>query len=227
MKWTVARMLEATAGRLLQGERGRKVTGISTDSRQLKAKEAFIPLVGERFDGHDFIQTAVARGVSAVLVQDSHTAVMVPPDVAVISVHDTLQALGHLARYWRRQHPAPLVGITGSNGKTSTREMLTAILQQNLKVLKNQGNLNNLVGVPLTLLHLQPSHQVAVVEMGINVPGEMARLVDITGPDVGLITNVQPAHLEGLKSPEDILGEKGLLWERLAPDGLAVINLDD
>jgi UDP-N-acetylmuramoyl-tripeptide--D-alanyl-D-alanine ligase len=227
MKWTVARMLEATGGRLLQGDRGRQVPGISTDSRQLQAHDAFVPLVGERFDGHDFIETAVSKGVGVVFIEANRGAVVAPPDVAVIAVNDTLQALGYLARYWRRQHPVPVVGITGSNGKTSSKEMLTEILQQNLKVLKSQGNLNNLVGVPLTLLQLQRFHQVAVVEMGINVPGEMVRLVDISQPDVGLITNIQPAHLEGLKSPADILREKGLLWERLGADGLAVINLDD
>ena len=227
MNWTVARMLEATGGRLLQGDRRGEVAGISTDSRRLQARDAFVPLVGERFDGHDFIELAVSKGVSAVLMEENRSAVAAPPEVAVIGVNDTLRALGHLARYWRRQHPIRVVGITGSNGKTSTKEMLTEILQQNLRVLKNEGNLNNLVGVPLTLLRLQPFHQVAVVEMGINVPGEMTQLVEISHPDVGLITNIQPAHLEGLKTPERILGEKGLLWERLGTDGLAVINLDD
>ncbi len=227
MKWTVARMLEATAGRLLQGERGQRVAAVSTDSRQLHEGDAFVPLVGERFDGHDFIASAVTKGVRLVLVQEDHTAVAVPQRVAVIEVHDTLAALGHLSRFWRRLHPIPMVGITGSNGKTSTKEMLSGILQQNLKVLKNQGNLNNLVGVPLTLLQLQPHHQVAVVEMGINVPGEMARLVDISAPDVGIITNIQPAHLEGLASQEDTIKEKGLLWEQLNHHGLAVVNVDD
>jgi UDP-N-acetylmuramoyl-tripeptide--D-alanyl-D-alanine ligase len=182
--------------------------------------------VGERFDGHNFIELALSKGVSAVLLEEDRLSVAAPSDVAVIAVNDTLQALGQLARYWRRQHPIAVVGITGSNGKTSTKEMLTEILQQNLRVLKNEGNLNNLVGVPLTLLRLQPSHQVAVVEMGINVPGEMARLVEISQPDVGLIKH-SAAHLEGLKSPEHILGEKGLLWERLGSDGLALVNLDD
>jgi UDP-N-acetylmuramoyl-tripeptide--D-alanyl-D-alanine ligase len=152
---------------------------------------------------------------------------MVPAEVAVIAVRDTLFALGETARYFRLQHPIPIIGITGSNGKTSTKEMVSAILGQRYDILKNKGNFNNLIGVPLTLLSLQPRHQAAVVEMGINVPGEMARLVEISGPTVGLITNVHPAHLEGLHSLDEIVREKSKLWLSLGPEALAVVNLDD
>jgi UDP-N-acetylmuramoyl-tripeptide--D-alanyl-D-alanine ligase len=227
MTWTVAKIVEASGGWLVHGDPECPVARICTDSRLLQAGDAFVPLIGERFDGHDFLEAAAGKRVSAVLMQRDRTTWAAPPDVAVVAVEDTLLALGYLARYWRRRHPIPVVGITGSNGKTSTKEMLTQILQQNLRVLKNRGNLNNLVGVPMTLLQLEPFHQAAVVEMGINVPGEMARLVDIVQPDVGLITNIQPAHLEGLKSPDEILREKALLWQGLAAGGLAVINLDD
>jgi UDP-N-acetylmuramoyl-tripeptide--D-alanyl-D-alanine ligase len=227
MNWTIATLLDATRGRLLQGELELPVLRINTDSRQAQTGDAFVPLVGETFDGHDFIAGAVARGVTAVLLQADRAIPAIPHGTAVIAVPDTLRALGNLARAWRLQHRVSVVGITGSNGKTSTKEMLTRILEQSLSVLKNRGNFNNLVGVPLTLLELQPHHGVAVVEMGINVPGEMAQLVDIARPDVGLITNIQPAHLEGLRSPDDILLEKGRLWQTLPSEGLAVINRDD
>ena len=128
---------------------------------------------------------------------------------------------------YRQHHRAPLVGVTGSNGKTSTKEMTASILGETKNVLKNKGNFNNLIGVPLTLLSLRPEHEVAVVEMGINIDGEMERLVEISGPTAGLITNIQPAHLEGLRSLDHILEEKGKLLTELAPSGLAVINLDD
>jgi UDP-N-acetylmuramoyl-tripeptide--D-alanyl-D-alanine ligase len=227
MNWTIATMLDATRGRLLQGGLELPVMRINTDSRQAQPGDAFVPLVGETFDGHDFIAGAVARGVTVVLIQADRAIPAIPHETAVIAVPDTLRALGDLARAWRLQHRIPVVGVTGSNGKTSTKEMLTRILEQNLRVLKNRGNFNNLVGVPLTLLELRSHHGVAVVEMGINVPGEMAQLVDIVRPDVGLITNIQPAHLEGLRSPEDILREKGRLWQALSTEGLAVINVDD
>jgi UDP-N-acetylmuramoyl-tripeptide--D-alanyl-D-alanine ligase len=227
MSWTVAKILEASEGQLLQGNSAEPVAHISTDSRRIQAGDAFIPLIGERFDGHDFLDAVVSSGASAVLVQRDRASWVAPPHVAVVQVDDTLRALGHLARYWRHRHPIPVIGITGSNGKTSTKEMLTKILQQNLNVLRSPGNLNNLVGAPLTLLQLDPFHHAAVVEMGINVPGEMARLVEIVHPDVGLITNIQPAHLEGLTSPDAILAEKGLLWQGLAAGGLAVVNRDD
>jgi UDP-N-acetylmuramoyl-tripeptide--D-alanyl-D-alanine ligase len=227
MNWTVANMLEATQGSLLQGSLDQPVAGICTDSRRVQAQEVFVPLVGERFDGHAFLAGAVAKGVGAVIVQADRVAGALPPQVAVIAVADTLYALGELARYWRLRHPIPMVGITGSNGKTSTKEMLARVLEQHLCVLKNQGNFNNLIGVPLTLLELQSHHQVAVVEMGINLPGEMARLAAIVQPTVALITNIHSAHLQGLQSPDAILQEKGRLWRALPPEGLAVINIDD
>ena len=146
---------------------------------------------------------------------------------AVIKVRDTLYALGELARNYRNRFDIPVIAVSGSNGKTSTKEMISAIFSRNRKVLRNKGNFNNLIGLPLTLLELNEEHQIAVVEMGINVPGEMERLAQIGSPTVGVITNVHPAHLEGLQSLERILLEKGKLWESLGPEGLAVVNLDD
>ena len=227
MNWTVAQIVEATRGSLVQGNLHAEVVRINTDSRQAAQGDCFVALAGENFDGHDFLEATVTRGASALVVREGSGFVPAPAEVAIVAVPDTLYALGHLARFHRQQYTLPVVGITGSNGKTSSKEMLARILEQDRNVLKNKGNFNNLVGVPLTLLQLNPQHQVAVVEMGINVPGEMARLVEISRPTVGLITNIQPAHLQGLKSADAILAEKGKLLQSLGPEGIAIINLDD
>ena len=229
MHWTVATLIEATGGRLLRGNPERPVGDISTDTRAIRPGDCFVALQGDRHDGHDFIPRALSGGAQALLIHSSKTdtATRLPEDVAAIAVDDTLFALGELARYHRNRHFIPVVGITGSNGKTSTKEMVAEILSVRRRVLKNEGNFNNLIGVPLTLLRLEPQHEAAVVEMGINVPGEMGRLVEIAGPTSGLITNIHPAHLEGLGSLRGILAEKGKLWENLGSDGLAAVNLDD
>ncbi len=229
MHWTVAKLLEATQGHLAQGDLATPVKDISTDTRAIQPGDCFVALSGERHDGHDFIGGALSGGATALLVSRRLIDLprVVPPNIAVVEVRDTLHALGELARSCRRHHSIPLVGISGSNGKTSTKEMVAGILGRTRHILKNKGNFNNLIGVPLTLLTLGPEHQAAVVEMGINVPGEMARLVEIASPDVGLITNIHPAHLEGLQSMDRILEEKGKLWTGLRPEDLAVVNLDD
>jgi UDP-N-acetylmuramoyl-tripeptide--D-alanyl-D-alanine ligase len=232
---------EARDWQLIQGKNlDQPIRDISTDTRSIEPGDCFIALRGERFDGHDFVEDAVLKGASTVIVQSGRTPVSIPEDILVIEVPDTLYALGELARYHRRSHPIPLVGITGSNGKTTTKEMIASILNQKNQVLKSKGNFNNLIGVPLTLLSLQPHHQVAVLEMGINVPGEMERLAEISEPSVGLITNIHAAHLQGLQSLEGVLEEKGKLWQTLRSpkrpplvqewkqtETLAVINRDD
>ena len=227
MSWTVAQLLEATRGELLQGSEEIPVNAISSDTRTLKAGDCFVALPGENHDGHTFIPDAMAKGARVLLLSKAEMVSAPPPESVLIRVPDTLFALGELARYHRGRFPIPLVGITGSNGKTSTKEMVASILGVERKVHKNAGNFNNLIGVPLTLLLLQPQHQAAVIEMGINVFGEMQRLVEICRPTVGLVTNIHPAHLEGLQSPERILHEKGRLLSSLSGEGLAVINLDD
>ncbi len=226
MDWTVAEMVEAVAGRLLSGDERATVARIATDTRTIGAGDAFVALLGER-DGHDFIPDALAKGAKALVVREDHPLPPIPPEIGVVAVADTLYALGELARRRRSKFSIPVVGITGSNGKTSTKEMVAAILGQNAKVLKNHGNFNNLIGAPLTLLSLEPAHRVAVVEMGINVPGEMARLAEICRPGIALITNIHTAHLEGLRSVERVLEEKGKLWESLRPEDTAVVNVDD
>lgn len=228
MQWTVAKIADAVCGRLVAGSPDTPVRSISTDTRSLQKSDCFLALAGERFDGHEFIPAAVEKGAGALVVASGRGAAAARAGaVAVVEVPDTLYALGELARSYRAKYSIPVAGVTGSNGKTSTKELLASILGQHNRVLKNQGNLNNLIGVPLTLLTMDSSHQAAVIEMGINAPGEMARLAEIAAPTVGLITNVHPAHLEGLRSLDRILEEKSKLWQALGPDGIAIVNLDD
>lgn len=227
MHWTVAKIAQVAGGELLQGDPEEVIRGISTDTRSLEPGDCFVPLKGETHDGHDFIAQALAKKAAAVLSARRDVESKVPRETAVIRVADTLYGLGELARCHRGAHSMPVIGVTGSNGKTSTKEMIAAILGVHHNVQKNAGNFNNLVGVPLTLLSLEAQHQVAVIEMGINVFGEMQRLVEITKPTAGLVTNIHPAHLQGLESQEHILEEKGRLLTSLSEEQLAVINLDD
>ncbi len=227
--WTLDKVLEATGGHLLTKGDEKKITGISTDSRTLRSGDLFIALKGENFDGHQFVDQAVSRGATGVVValQDTEAVHIQRLQVTVISVTDTLRALGDMAAFWRRRYFIPVVAITGSNGKTTTKEMVAAILGRSWKVLKNQGTFNNLVGLPLTLLQLNKTHQAAVVELGMNQPGEIERLTEIVHPDVGLITNIQPAHLGGLGSIEGIQAAKGELFAGMAKTATIVVNRDD
>lgn len=225
MVWTPALLAEAAHGEVLSGNAEAEIHAIATDTRKLAPGYCFIALTGENHDGHDFVEDAVRKGAGAVIV--SRWEWQLPDGCAVITVSDTLTALGEIARFHRFRYDIPVIAVTGSNGKTSTKEMIASIFARSRKVLKNKGNFNNLIGLPLTLLELDGEHRIAIVEMGINVPGEMERLVRIGSPDVGLITNVHPAHLEGLESLDRIVEEKGKLWKALRPECLAVVNLDD
>jgi UDP-N-acetylmuramoyl-tripeptide--D-alanyl-D-alanine ligase len=194
-------------------------TGITTDSRQVNPGMLFAALSGEHFDGHEYIQQAKELGAVAVLVCQK-----VETDLPVLQVKDVLAALGILAGYWRNQCPAKVVGITGSNGKTTVKEMVASILRQQGKILATDGNFNNELGLPLTLFRLDVSHDYAVVEMGASYPGDIAYLAGITRPDVGLITNIGPAHLQGFITMEGVARAKGELFAALPEDGVAVIN---
>lgn len=194
-------------------------TGITTDSRQVVPGMLFAALPGENFDGHDYIQQAKERGAVAVLVcRDVET------DLPILQVEDVLVALGILAGYWRNQCPAKVVGITGSNGKTTVKEMVASILRQIGTVLATEGNFNNELGLPLTLFKLETTHDYAVVEMGASRPGDIAYLAGIAKPDVGVITNIGPAHLQGFITEGGVARAKGELFAALAEDGTAVIN---
>ncbi len=225
--FTVHEIAAATGGRIIGPETG-TVGGISTDSRSVAPGELFVPLRGERFDGHAFIAEVIAKGIRTVLAEETWLAAKgAPSGAACIAVHDTLRALGDLAAAWRRRFAVPLIGITGSNGKTTTKEMLAAILGQTGPGLKTEGNLNNLIGLPQMLFRLLPEHLWAVLEMGMSEPGEIDRLAEIAAPRVGVVLNAFPAHLESMGSVENVARAKGELFLRLPAGGCAVYNGDD
>src|SRR5712692_6596119 len=235
MSWTVEEILSATGGKLIKTGRSSRFGEIVTASKSVKKGAVFVALKGERFDGHRFVEEAARRGAACVLVHKKLPAAAKIKEAAVIKVGDTLEALGDLAHY-RREIVAPKVlAITGSNGKTTTREMVAAILERAAlggeplkgKVLKTEGNLNNLVGLPMTLLRLQGREKVAVVELGTSTPGEIARLCRIADPDIALITSIAPAHLSGLKTIAGVAREKGQLFRGIRSGGIAVVNADD
>jgi UDP-N-acetylmuramoyl-tripeptide--D-alanyl-D-alanine ligase len=223
MNLDLQKIAQLTAGRLSPAGARVTVTGISTDSRSVCPGELFVPLRGEKFDGHDFLTQAVRRGAAACLSEDVIAGFPVP----VIQVANTLQALGDLAAAIRRDFSGPVVAVTGSSGKTTTKEMLASILSGTAPGLKTEGNFNNLVGLPLTLFRLAPEDCWAVLEMGMSARGEIARLAEIALPDVGIITNVGPAHLETLHGLDGVARAKGELFAALKAGGTAVINADD
>ena len=196
--------------------------GCSTDSRSCERQQLFVALEGPHHDGHEHVSEAGRRGAAAALVSRS-----VESSLPMIRVADTLQALGRLAGVWRDRFELPVIGVTGSNGKTTVKEMLAAILRGGAPVLATRGNLNNEIGLPLTLMELNAEHRLAVIEMGANHPGEIARLARLTRPHIGVITQCAPAHLEGFGSLEGVAQAKGELLVNLDADGTAVINADD
>jgi len=208
----------------------RSVRGVSTDTRSLKKGDAFVALAGENFDGHSFIRTAAERGAAVAIVANvwDHERERNPAPLPVISVADTLAAYGWIARAHRLQFRVPVVAVAGSNGKTSTKEMIADVLATRYNVLRTEGNLNNLVGVPAMLLRLDESHTAAVIEIGTNMPGEIERLCQILRPTHGIITNIGREHLELLGTIEGVAHEEGALFRWLAANGgTAFVNLDD
>ncbi|MGB3399451.1 MAG: UDP-N-acetylmuramoyl-tripeptide--D-alanyl-D-alanine ligase, partial [Candidatus Deferrimicrobiaceae bacterium] len=207
------------------------IGAVTTDSREMDPGGLFVALAGERVDGADFVGEAIRRGAQAAIVSEEG-ARKIPPEIfagkPVFVVRNPVEALGDLAKAHReRLRHVPLVGITGSSGKTCTKEMLIALLSRCRNVLGNPGNRNNLIGMPLSLLALSPEHEVAVLEMGTNLPGEIARLASIAAPDVAVITNIAPAHLQGLGTLENVAQEKGDLYRALPESGTAVVNARD
>jgi murE/murF fusion protein len=233
--WNERHLLAATGGAVTAGRQQTVFARVCTDSRQLAAGDIFVALKGEAFDGHQYIEAAVERGAGAIIAERMPTQLR--PDVLFIQVEDSLRALGDLAAYRRRLlgDTVKIAAITGSSGKTTVKEMVAAIFAEALRgtrtgidpVLKTQGNFNNLVGLPLSLLPLAAGHRLAVVEMGMNVPGEIARLAAIADPDVGCINNVHPAHLQGLGSIAGVAAAKGELFAGMRPDAVRVVNCDD
>ncbi len=222
-------VVTATGGTLVGGRIGLLFKGVSTDSRQILRGGLFIPLKGEKFDGHDFVADAVRDGAAGFLLQKGSEDKIRGKfeNTTIIRVEGTLKALGDIAHFWRKKFRVTVVAITGSSGKTTTKEMLAGIAGLTKKVIKAQGNYNNLVGLPLTVLQINAHHELAILEMGTNTRGEIGRLTDIAEPDIGLITNIGPAHLEGFKSVEMVREEKLDLFRNMSDAGVAIINRDD
>ena len=222
---TVKELCAAVGGTLLR-ESGAVVTQVSTDSRSIPNRALFVPLVGERFDGHDYLDAALERGAAGCLTAKKPAALL--KDKFYIQVSDTLEALKALAAWYRAKFDIPMVQVTGSAGKTTTKEMIAAVLSQRFSTLKTQANFNNAIGTPLTLLNLSPEHQAAVIETGMNHFGEIRYLGEMVRPTVAVITNVGDAHIENLGGTrQGILQAKCEIFENLQPGGLAVLNGDD
>ncbi|MGD1921889.1 MAG: UDP-N-acetylmuramoyl-tripeptide--D-alanyl-D-alanine ligase, partial [Pleurocapsa sp.] len=199
------------------------VLSITTDSRTVKPGEIFVALVGENFDGHNFVETAIAKGAIAVIVDRRLETIDVPQFV----VKDTLEAYQKIAQWWRNQLDIPIIGITGSVGKTSTKELVAAVLSTQGKVLKTQANFNNEIGVPKTLLQITPEHDYAVIEMAMRGEGEIALLTDIVSPTIGIITNVGTAHIGRLGSRKAIARAKCELLAHMPKSSVAILNCDN
>jgi UDP-N-acetylmuramoyl-tripeptide--D-alanyl-D-alanine ligase len=229
VKISIRQFLKLTGGHLLCGDPHESIERVSIDSRTLRAGDAFFALQGPRFDGHDYLERATAAGATTLVVQklDERAAFKPEEFPNIIQVDEPLKALQDFARWVRTQSQATVVGLTGSNGKTTTKEMLASILRQVGKTLATPGNLNNHIGLPLTLCELDSDHQFAVIEMGTSKPGDMELLMDLTRPSVGLIVNVGKDHLEFLGTPEGVLAVNRLLFDGLPKKGTAIINLDD
>jgi len=225
--FTVKEIAAATGGKV-SGSMERQVSGVSTDSRTATPGQLFVPLKGERFDGHDYLAGLFEKGVRVALVDEKRAADFLPyADITLVSVPDTLVALGDLARSFRSRFSIPTVGITGSNGKTTTKEMLAEILAADGEGLKTSGNLNNLIGLPQMVFQLKEEHKWAVFEMGMSEFGEIDRLAEIVAPQIGIITNAFPAHLASMGSVAGVARAKGELFRRLLPGATAIYNADD
>ena len=225
-------VLEVTGGRRwnpLGPTNGHRFTACAIDSRTLEGGELFIPLPGTRADGHEFVAAALAGKAAGSLVREGWTPPLGSPRIEkpVIEVRDPLVALQALGRHVREKAGIPVVAVTGSNGKTTTKEMIAAVLGLEKTVHKNVGNLNNHIGVPITLSRLRPEHQILVVELGMSARGEIAFLATLTMPSVGVLTNASAAHLASLGSVDEVALAKSELAEALPPDGLLVVNADD
>jgi UDP-N-acetylmuramoyl-tripeptide--D-alanyl-D-alanine ligase len=225
--FSVAELAAATHGRII-GEGSLMIGGISTDSRSAGSGELFVPLKGERFDGHDYLAQVASAGVGVCLAEErwlKHHAL--PAGLVCVAVKDSLRALGNLAAAYRQRFKPLMIGVTGSNGKTTTKEMLASILQLTGPGLATEGNLNNLIGLPRMIFRLQPEHGWAVLEMGMSEPGEIGRLAEIAHPKVGIVLNAFPAHLQSMGSVEAVARAKGELLFKISDNGLAVVNGDD
>ncbi len=230
--WTSEEIIKATGGAAVSGKDKHTFTGVSIDSRTIALGELFVAIKGNNHDGHAFAEAVVEQGIKGIVINKQKAGELLcdklkNQDVFCIEVDNTTKALGDLAAYNRTRADVSVVAITGSNGKTSTKEMANAIVSRKFDTLSTTGNLNNEIGLPLTLLKLCSSQKWAVLELGMNHPGEIARLAEICKPDIGIITNIGRGHLEGLKTIEGVMNAKGELLDGIKPDGTAILNADD
>ena len=222
---SIKKIREAVGGKIVQGNPEAKIKNVCIDSRILKEEDLFIAIIGERFDGHSFLEEAVNKGAKAVIVDRS---IKPYPNLSIIRVKDTTKALQDLAHYNRmRYKDLKVIGVTGSVGKTTTKDMLAWVLKQKYKVLKSEGNYNNHYGLPLSLLSLKGDEDIAVLEMAMSNLGEIKKLAEIAKPEIGVVTNVGQAHLENLDNVANVAEAKKELIEGLPEKGLAVLNYDN
>lgn len=226
---TIREIVEAMGGSQISGSPDRAAQGLCTDSRTMVPGHLFLALKGERYDGHDFLGKAVGAGAAGLIVEAGRPIGegLADDNLAVITVSSTLKALGDLASRWRKKWGGTVIAITGSNGKSTTKEMAAAILSLKAKTMKSPGSFNNLIGLPLSILGLEPRHELAVLEMGMNAVGEIARLTRIAGPEIGVITNVASAHLEGLSDLQGVAAAKGELLREMSTQSTAILNGDN
>jgi len=231
---SVREILNATKGKLICKGAQETMSGISTDTRTIKLGDLFVAIEGPNFDGHNFIGEAIRKGARGAVVNAG--ARFIAPVVngfdksnpyMLINVKDTLKAYGDIARFYRMKFNIPFIAVSGSNGKTTTKEMLYKVLGSRFSVLKNEGTENNLIGVPKALLGLGPGHGIGVLELGTNHFGEIRRLAEILAPTTSVITNIGPGHLEFLKSKQGVFKEKTELLRSMGKDGTAILNADD
>jgi len=231
--WSTTEVIEATKGKLISGDIRTSFAGISIDSRGISADNIFVAIKGKNYDGHNFAGNVIEHGVRGIITNKNKTdnlptfTKQEKKNIVCVAVDDTTKALGDLASFNRKRSNVSVVAITGSNGKTTTKDMTAAVVSRKYSTLSTEGNFNNEIGLPLTLLKLRQDHKLAVLELGMNAPGEIERLADICSPDIGVITNISHAHLEGLGSINGIMRAKGELLEKIKPGGKAVLNADD
>lgn len=232
MTWHIEDLLQATGGTLVAGPMSAEFAGIGIDSRIIPKDHLFVAIRGAKYDGHAFIPELMAAGIRGIMIHqplpDREQLIdWSEAGGCCIMVEDTTRALGDLAAFQRQRVNIPVIAITGSNGKTTTKELTASIVSQEKITLSTRGNLNNEIGLPLTLFRLGRAHEAAVVELGMNHPGEIRQLAQISQPDIGVITNIGAAHLEGLRDIEHVMAAKAELLEYISADGAAVLNADD
>jgi UDP-N-acetylmuramoyl-tripeptide--D-alanyl-D-alanine ligase len=224
----VEECLKAIDGEIVIGSGEKFFRGVSIDSRTIKKDELFVCINGGRFDGHNYIEEARNKKAAAIILSDGSGVASGKGEAPlIVRVKDTLKALQELARFYRKQIPVKVIGITGTNGKSTTKEMTAAIMETKFKTIKTEGNLNNHIGLPLNLFNLSRGDEIAVLEMGMSAIGEIKRLAEIAKPEIGVVTNISEGHLVHLKTLKKVQEAKGELFDSLNENGTAIVNADD